>query len=248
VNTPSLNDEQWLEQEQFLAKFANGWKPDRILKVEDYLPPSGLHRLPVLVELVHTDVEFRTQANLPVVVGWYLERFPELASVENIAEELVAAHIELLLLESKTTLPQTLGSYELIKEVGRGSTSVVYEGRDRRDGRQVAIKVLRGWVGQEPVLVRRFAREVSLSSRLRHPGLAVAEEFGCDSGVCFLVSQFVEGVPLSQWALDSKTTEAVTEVFCKIGAAIGHAHSQGVSHHDLSSTNVLVRCQGLVLG
>jgi serine/threonine protein kinase len=240
VKSTPLTEEQWLEQERLIANFVAGWHPERIEGAVVYLPPVGLHRLSVLIELVHTDVELRTRSGLPVTIGTYLDRFPELAGDPNFAENLVAAHVELLLLGSKTALPQTLGNYELEHEVGRGGSSVVYRGRDTRDGRVVAIKVLRGWVGEEPALVRRFAREVALSARLRHPGLAVAEEIGCEAGVCYLISPFVNGVSMSSWAKERKPNGTVATAFANICEAVGHAHTQGVLHRDLSSSNVLV--------
>ncbi|MFO0805478.1 MAG: serine/threonine-protein kinase [Gemmataceae bacterium] len=239
MRTWSLSDEQWVEQERLVESFVVGWQPERIEVAAEYLP-CGPHRLSVLIELVHTDVELRTRAGLSVTVGSYLDRFPELASIPNFAEQLVAAHVELLLMGTKAALPRTLGRYELENEVGRGGSSVVYRGRDTRDGRTVAIKVLRGWVGEEPAIVRRFAREVALAARLRHPGLAAAEEFGCEAGVCYLISPFVDGEPLSPWASKGQPLEAVASVFADICNAVGHAHAQGVLHRDLSSSNVLI--------
>src|SRR5262245_18792549 len=63
--------------EQAVSRFEAAWREGRPA-LEEYLPASGPGRLAALVELAHTDLEYRLRAGLPARVESYLERFPEL--------------------------------------------------------------------------------------------------------------------------------------------------------------------------
>lgn len=242
-----LAPEDWAACEAVIAAFAAAWRVDAPARIADFLPVADPIRTAVLVELVHTDVELRTRAGLPVTVPGYFAAYPELAVIPNLADDLVAVHVEWLFRSGTASQPPArLGPYELIREVGRGGSSVVYRGRDTRDGRTVAVKVLRPWVADDPALARRFAREVALAARLMHPGIAVATEFGREAGACYLVADFVEGVTFAAWIRAvTRTPREVITVMLRVAEAVSHAHDRGVLHRDLTPTNILVTEDGV---
>jgi tetratricopeptide (TPR) repeat protein/predicted Ser/Thr protein kinase len=126
-----------------------------------------------------------------------------------------------------------VGKYEIVREVGRGGMSVVYEARDPGLGRRVAVKVLKD---PDP---ERLRREAAAAARLRHPGIVAVHEVGDG----YLAMDFLEGVPLdAAWkGLELRGRVALLE---QVARAVGHAHREGVVHRDLKASNVVVDRDG----
>jgi serine/threonine-protein kinase len=79
----------------FWAKrFETAWRESKRPVLEDYLPPEASLRLPVLIELVHIDLEFRLDAGEPVRIENYLRRYPQLAKARDAMLGLIAAEFE----------------------------------------------------------------------------------------------------------------------------------------------------------
>src|SRR6202161_2420934 len=96
--------------------------------------------------------------------------------------------------------PVRIGGYEILGELGRGGTGVVYHARDAAIGRPVAIKVIRldpGTSPQEGALLRqRLIREASVAGKIDHPGIVTVHQLGEDGDNVFIVMEFVEGSSL----------------------------------------------------
>ena len=92
---------------------------------------------------------------------------------------------------------ERIGSYVLLRELGRGGMGVVYEARDDRLPRRVALKVLAPRFASSLHLRMRFEREAAIASRLDHPHICTVYEAGESGGVPFMAMRFVEGRPLS---------------------------------------------------
>jgi serine/threonine protein kinase len=73
-----------------------------------------------------------------------------------------------------TSAWEPLDELEILEELGRGATSVVYRGRDRMLGREVAVKVVQSPFGADPETEARFAQEARLLAALRHPNIVSA--------------------------------------------------------------------------
>src|SRR4051812_42765074 len=80
--------------EQLLPRLENVWRQAGPPAREDSLPPDEPHRRTALVELVHTDLEYRLNAGEPARVEAYLERFPELASAPDVVAGLIRTEYE----------------------------------------------------------------------------------------------------------------------------------------------------------
>jgi len=140
-----------------------------------------------------------------------------------------------------------VAGYRLLRELGRGGTSVVWLGV-RADGgvkREVAIKMPL-FVLASPTATERFARERDVLARLTHPQIARLYDAGIASGgQPFIVMEFVDGVPMTQ-ACDLRclSIEQRLRLFLQLLAAVEHAHRHLVVHRDIKPSNILVDAQG----
>lgn len=139
------------------------------------------------------------------------------------------------------TLEEDSG-YEIIERIGAGGMGIVYRAQDA-DGRDVAIKLLRPEIADDPRARERLAREVAAQQRVRNESIARILDAELDSSEAFVVTEFVPGPTLD----DAVRTygplhpEAVREVGLALGAALEEIHGAGVVHRDLKPSNVLLR-------
>ncbi len=138
-----------------------------------------------------------------------------------------------------------LGDCELLEEIGRGGMGVVYKARQRRLGREVAVKVLRGGEFAGVEARGRFKAEAENAARLRHPGIVAVYDFGEEQGVCWISMELIAGRNLDDVtrAQPMAATDAA-QCLRLIAAAVQHAHEQGVLHRDLKPSNILLSADG----
>ncbi len=138
-------------------------------------------------------------------------------------------------------LPERIGAYEVVRVLGEGAMGVVYEALQPSPRRRVAVKVLRGALGDARA-TERFEREAAVLARLSHPGIAVIHEAGRGAdGRAFLALELVEGLTLLDHARERGLgRRARVELLRAVCAAVQHAHARGVVHRDLKPSNVLV--------
>ena len=91
TDSQNLSQQDWQQQEDVIAQFEAAFQQGASPRIEDHLPKEGTERFPLLVELVHTDLEQRFNAGESVCVENYLERFPELKEDHDSLQELIAA-------------------------------------------------------------------------------------------------------------------------------------------------------------
>jgi tRNA A-37 threonylcarbamoyl transferase component Bud32 len=137
--------------------------------------------------------------------------------------------------------PRTLGRFELLQAVGAGAFGTVYKARDPGLDRVVAVKVPRaGNLAGGPAL-DRFLREARSVAQLRHPSIVTVHEAGHQDGIPYLVSDFVEGVTLTDLlsARRPPPREAAA-LTAAVADALQYAHARGVVHRDVKPSNILV--------
>jgi Tol biopolymer transport system component/predicted Ser/Thr protein kinase len=141
-----------------------------------------------------------------------------------------------------------LGPYELLSPAGAGGMGEVYRARDTRLDRTVAIKVLPSQLSQNPDVRQRFEREAKAISALSHPNICPLYDVGNESGVDFLVMEFLEGETLEQRLQKGPLpTEQVLRYGIEIADALEKAHRLGIIHRDLKPGNIMLTKGGAKL-
>ncbi|GIX00385.1 MAG: serine/threonine protein kinase [Pirellulaceae bacterium] len=141
-----------------------------------------------------------------------------------------------------------LGPYRVESILGRGGMGVVYKGVHQRSGEPVAIKVISPAIADQMKFRRRFAAEVEVLKRLRHPNIVTLLGYGEERGLLFYAMEYVEGNSLEQHLRKHGRIpwEDVLEVGIQTTGALKHAHDLGIIHRDLKPANLLVASGGTV--
>jgi serine/threonine-protein kinase len=142
-----------------------------------------------------------------------------------------------------------VGSYRVIREIGRGGMAVVYLAR-RADGhfeQQVALKLLRVGTDSEEI-IRRFEQERQILASLNHAAIARLVDGGLtNDGRPFLAMEHVEGQPIDQYCDRHRLAiEDRLRLFVTVTEAVQYAHRNLVVHRDLKPSNILVTDDGQV--
>lgn len=146
------------------------------------------------------------------------------------------------------TLPEgtTLGSYRIVRELGRGGMGVVYLATDNL-GREVALKTLPPVLAQNPTLRERLRREALAAAKINHPAVATVHVLDEISGHLVIVSEYARGETLrTLLGRGSLEPERARSIAIDIAAALAAAHKAGVVHRDLKPENVVVTPAGRV--
>ena len=138
-------------------------------------------------------------------------------------------------------MPNQLGKYTLVQQLGKGGFGTVYKATDPI-GRTVAIKVLKSnWV-DDPEIVARFQREARTAGSLFHPGIATILDFDQVDRQLFLVMRYVEGTPLDTLITNLSPlpwNQAIT-ILKQLALALDYAHQHGFVHRDVKPSNIIV--------
>jgi eukaryotic-like serine/threonine-protein kinase len=147
----------------------------------------------------------------------------------------------------ESLIGQQLGSYQIVSLLGAGGMGVVYQARDTRLKRSVAIKVLPADKVRDPERKRRFIQEARAASALNHPNIITIYDIGNEDGINFIVMEYVGGKTLDQRIprKGMRLNEAL-KLAVQMADALAKAHSAGIIHRDLKPTNVMVTDQGFV--
>ena len=136
--------------------------------------------------------------------------------------------------------------YELIRHVARGGMADIYQGVDRRLGREVAVKILRPELSADESYVDRFRGEARAAAQLNHPNVVSVFDWVDDAGDAYIVMEWVDGPTLrevtrAEGALDA---QRAAEIGAGIAGALAYAHAKGVVHRDVKPSNVLLAATG----
>ncbi len=119
--------------------------------------------------------------------------------------------------------------YEVVRRVARGGMATVYEGRDRRLERRIAIKLMHPHLAESADFVARFRREARAAARLSHPNVVAIHDQGTWHGTGYLVMEHVDGPNLRHELrrLGSLPVGESLEVTDQVLGALGAAHRAG---------------------
>jgi eukaryotic-like serine/threonine-protein kinase len=146
------------------------------------------------------------------------------------------------------TVGSRLGPYEIVALIGAGGMGEVYEARDTRLDRSVAIKVLPPAFADNAQLKQRFEREAKTISQLTHAHICTLYDVGNDQGVEYLVMELLDGESLAdRIARGPLPMRDVLRYGGEIAEALDRAHRGGVVHRDLKPGNVMITKSGAKL-
>lgn len=144
-------------------------------------------------------------------------------------------------------IPEKLGKYEILKQVGRGSMGIVYEGYDPYADKKVALKVALADSLKDKESGQRYRKmffnEAHTAGMLKHPNILEIQDAGVDGDECYIVMELVEGGETLKTycrADNLLPVEQAVEIIFKCAKALDYAHRQGVIHRDIKPTNILL--------
>jgi Tol biopolymer transport system component/predicted Ser/Thr protein kinase len=140
---------------------------------------------------------------------------------------------------------QHLGHFRILERLGSGGMGVVYRAHDEKLQRSIAIKVVGRDTATPDTDRPRIVEEARAASGLNHPHICTVYETGEVDGLAYIAMEYVEGRTLAELIGGSGLPpETVVRYGMQIADALAHAHSRGVIHRDLKTSNVVVSSEG----
>jgi serine/threonine-protein kinase len=140
-----------------------------------------------------------------------------------------------------------IAHYEITGKLGQGGMGEVYRAKDKKLGREVAIKVLPEAFASDPDRIARFQREARVLASLNHPNIAAIYGLEESGGTKFLVMELVAGETLAERIKRGAiAVEEALKLALQIAEALEAAHEKGVIHRDLKPANIIVTPEGKV--
>lgn len=146
-----------------------------------------------------------------------------------------------------------LGRYEIDKTLGKGAMGMVYQGRDPRIGRTVAIKTLAlGEAFDGPALDEaraRFFREAESAGRLAHPHIVTIYDAGEEQDLAYIAMELLQGRDLTDHTQPGRLLPVaqVLQIGARVAQALAYAHRQQVVHRDIKPANIMWQPEGDVV-
>jgi eukaryotic-like serine/threonine-protein kinase len=153
---------------------------------------------------------------------------------------------------------QTVGPFEIEKELGSGAMGTVYRAVLKRAGKPdkvVALKVIAFGLTSNESALKRFEREAQILQQLRHPNIVRLVNSGRYKNTPFFAMEYVEGRSMDRITADRQagipgkapfTWEEVVEFGRPLCDALQHAHDKGIIHRDLKPSNLMLTNEGIL--
>ena len=141
--------------------------------------------------------------------------------------------------------PFSIAHYEIIREIARGGMGVVYEAKDTRSEKIVALKTLISGEMADSLEIERFLREARLTLDFDHPGIVPIHEVGSHENLHYFTMDYIEGLSLSDYVRETRAPlRKIVKMMSQIVNALSYAHSKGVIHRDIKPANIMVDTSG----
>jgi len=138
--------------------------------------------------------------------------------------------------------------YEIIDKVGSGGMADVYNAKDTRLNRNVAIKVLKPEYSNDAKFVSKFRVEAQSVAGLSHPNIVNVYDVGEDDTLYYIVMELVEGITLKKF-IEKKGRLEINEAIgigIQIAQGIEEAHKNNIIHRDIKPQNIIISKEGKV--
>jgi serine/threonine protein kinase len=136
---------------------------------------------------------------------------------------------------------RTIAQYEVLERIGAGGMGEIFRARDRRLGREVAIKVLSDEAGQDPDRLRRLVAEAKVISGLNHPNILTLHEIGESDRGPYLVTELVDGQTVRDMLTDGPLPlDQALDIAIQTADGLAKAHEAGIIHRDVKPENLMV--------
>jgi tRNA A-37 threonylcarbamoyl transferase component Bud32 len=134
-----------------------------------------------------------------------------------------------------------VGSYTIVREIGRGGMGRVYLARDEKLNRTVALKALAPQLVRNPAFRERLRREARAAAALTHPGICTVYALEELDGDLYLATELVDGRTLREEIASGqgRSPREVLRTARELASALASAHEHGVVHRDLKPENVM---------
>jgi serine/threonine protein kinase len=139
------------------------------------------------------------------------------------------------------------GPYEIVSPLGSGGMGEVYQARDTRLGRDVALKILPAAFAADADRLRRFEQEARAAASLNHPNIVAVFDVGTDNETPYVVSELLEGETLrGRLQGGALGVGRAVDYAVQVAHGLEAAHEKGIVHRDLKPENVFVTRDGRV--
>ena len=148
----------------------------------------------------------------------------------------------------RSTAPERLGGYRIVRELGHGAMGAVYLAKQMSLDRLVALKVIQDRFAKDPTFLARFTREAYAAAQLTHHNVIQIYDMGADGRTNFFSMEYVRGQSLAQLSEQQGPMEPRLAVGYILQAARGleFAHNHGMVHRDVKPANLMLSKQGVV--
>jgi serine/threonine protein kinase len=135
--------------------------------------------------------------------------------------------------------------FRVLRPLGHGGMGVVLAAYDPDLQRQVALKLVRNTVADEPAVssvIPDLLAEARVMAGLDHPNIVKVHEVGRFRDNAYLVMELVDGATMGEWLrhMPERPWQSIVEAFAQAGRALAYAHDRGVAHGDFKPENLLV--------
>lgn len=149
--------------------------------------------------------------------------------------------------EPPIKIPSQIGPYKIESLLNKGGMSLLYLGTHPDSKEPITIKVLSPRFVSHPEITRRFLKEAEIIAMADHPNIIKLFGYGEWEGGLYIAMEFIEGMSLRQYLLQSSLTlKRALEITLEIAYALCHLHTHGVIHRDLKPENILLTDEGRV--
>ncbi|MGZ7032597.1 MAG: serine/threonine-protein kinase, partial [Thermoanaerobaculia bacterium] len=149
---------------------------------------------------------------------------------------------------ARGTLPEKIGHYKIVSELGRGGMGVVYKAHEESLNRFVAIKVLGDHLAADEQFLSRFTREARAAGGVAHPNVIPIYFIGEDDGQHYFAMEYVSGRSVQAMIRSEGRVDnpRAAQIILQAAQGLAAAHDKGVIHRDIKPANLMVDERGVV--